>query len=205
MRACLVLLLVAYSASADTCSNTHKDEATCATAQGCVWCKSKAVPSSCLTTAHARGLPKSVFFCNSDPHHPAEAAAAAPRFPPVASAPALAKSDAHDVAANEGINEAIRCKGAREEKPRSEACTRGVGIWYRYACRPCHRVYSRCVCSINVATAVYPSSLQPNTPASTFQHTLLPALSPPHPLFLVFLPCSPRHAGRVPVEHGRNG
>ena len=26
MRACLVLLFVAYSASADTCSNTHKDE-----------------------------------------------------------------------------------------------------------------------------------------------------------------------------------
>ena len=180
MRACLVLLLVAYSASADTCSNTHKDEASCATAQGCVWCKSKAVPSSCLTTAHARGLPKSVFFCNSDPHHPAAAAAAAPRFPPVASAPALAKPDAHDVAANEGINEAIRCKAPERRSRGVRRGTRGVGTWYRYACRPCHRVYSRCVCAQPTLPLPFTSSLQPNTPntpAATFQHTVLTFLS----------------------------
>ena len=47
----------------DTCSD-NKDPITCGTKEGCVWCKSKAVPSACLQTIHATSLPTSVFFCD---------------------------------------------------------------------------------------------------------------------------------------------
>eukprot|EP00943_MAST-04B_sp_MAST-4B-sp1_P000209 g209.t1 len=40
------------------------DPIACGTVEGCVWCKSKAVPSACLQTIHATSLPSSVFFCD---------------------------------------------------------------------------------------------------------------------------------------------
>ena len=50
-------------AAGDTCSN-NKDKIACGTADGCVWCRSRAVPSACLQTIHATSLPTSVFFCD---------------------------------------------------------------------------------------------------------------------------------------------
>ena len=47
----------------DMCS-AFGDELVCGQNNRCVWCKSKAVPSSCLEEMHASSLPKSVFSCN---------------------------------------------------------------------------------------------------------------------------------------------
>ena len=47
----------------DMCS-AFGDELVCGQNNRCVWCKSKAVPNSCLEEMHASSLPKSVFSCN---------------------------------------------------------------------------------------------------------------------------------------------
>jgi phosphatidylethanolamine-binding protein (PEBP) family uncharacterized protein len=47
----------------DMCSS-FGDELICGQNNRCVWCRSKAVPNSCLEEMHASSLPKSVFSCN---------------------------------------------------------------------------------------------------------------------------------------------
>ena len=62
---CISILLVEGQSSngGDQCSG-NKDVAACGNQEGCVWCKSKAVPDACLAEVHAASLPKSVFFCD---------------------------------------------------------------------------------------------------------------------------------------------
>lgn len=69
MKKYLLLIILTFLSfgdnieAGDTCSD-NKDPITCGTKEGCVWCKSKAVPSACLQTIHATSLPTSVFFCD---------------------------------------------------------------------------------------------------------------------------------------------
>jgi len=53
---------VSTHVSTDVCALL--DIKTCrASKEKCIWCKSFAVPSSCIPIEHADGLPPSVFFC----------------------------------------------------------------------------------------------------------------------------------------------
>ena len=63
----------------DECRAAHADETSCdadvkSGGEGCVWCKSVAVKSSCYTIQNAAKLPGGVFECDAPPAPPAKAA-----------------------------------------------------------------------------------------------------------------------------------
>eukprot|EP00469_Lotharella_globosa_P009003 CAMPEP_0167771556 /NCGR_PEP_ID=MMETSP0111_2-20121227/348_1 /TAXON_ID=91324 /ORGANISM="Lotharella globosa, Strain CCCM811" /LENGTH=236 /DNA_ID=CAMNT_0007660931 /DNA_START=41 /DNA_END=751 /DNA_ORIENTATION=- len=58
------MALGAY-AQTDACQQKYSDEASCMKDPVCTWCKSAAVPSSCLEKENAKKLPPGVFQCES--------------------------------------------------------------------------------------------------------------------------------------------
>lgn len=52
----------------DPCHNTYHDQDKCDADKtmggGCVWCKCRALPSSCWTIANSKHLPSAVFKCD---------------------------------------------------------------------------------------------------------------------------------------------
>ena len=67
LATCLAIILTLVQSSplrgsSNSCLSFQTKDA-CKIVQECVWCRSKAVPSSCLPLESAKGLPEDVFFC----------------------------------------------------------------------------------------------------------------------------------------------
>jgi hypothetical protein len=56
---CFLSVLLA----AQSCKDL-KDESTCASLQGCIWCQAWAIPSACFPEAEAKALAEAVFECH---------------------------------------------------------------------------------------------------------------------------------------------